>query len=134
MTKKKSKVEQQEQDARKTISFEESLEHLKDVVNQLEDGNLTLSESLEKYEQGVKNLNGCYQALAQVQQKIELLVDLDEDGNLITQPFDGAATQQPSRKMTRSADVKEDGASGNEVSTEDDNGAEDDIDDPHSLF
>lgn len=127
MAKKKTKAQPAE-----TVSFEESLEQLKDVVAQLEDGNLTLSESLEKYELGVKNLKCCYQALEQVQKKIELLVDIDEDGNLITRPFDDAATNQPTRRMTRQADIVEDVDFDEELEDGDD--YDEDVDDPHSLF
>jgi exodeoxyribonuclease VII small subunit len=76
------------------LSFEDSLEHLKRNVSELEEGSLSLSESLEVYESGIKHLKLCHQALEQVRRKIELLVDIDESGNLLTQPFDDAATFQ----------------------------------------
>jgi exodeoxyribonuclease VII small subunit len=72
--------------------FETSLERLKEIVSQLENGKLTLSESLERYEEGIKNLKECYEALNQAQLKIEQLVSLDENGKLITTPFDGTAS------------------------------------------
>ena len=89
----------------KAVPFESALEQLKEIVSELENGNLTLSDSLEKYEQGVKNLKDCYQALEQAQKKIELLVKLDDNGNLVTRPFDDTATKQPARQLNRQADV-----------------------------
>ena len=68
------------------------MHELKQVVSELEAGNLTLSESLGKYEQGVKNLKLCHETLRQTQRKIELLVNLDEDGNLSTTAFDDTAS------------------------------------------
>ena len=74
-------------------SFESSLESLNEVVQQLEDGQLSLSDSLEQYEQGVKHLKNCHAALKAAERKIELLVKLDKDGNLVTQDFDDSATE-----------------------------------------
>ncbi|MEM7453189.1 MAG: exodeoxyribonuclease VII small subunit [Planctomycetota bacterium] len=72
--------------------FESSIERLRDVVTAMEQGNLSLSGSLEKYEEGVKCLKDCYRALDEAKRKIELLIDLDEDGRLVTTPFDTAAS------------------------------------------
>lgn len=75
-------------------SFEESLESLNGVVQQLEDGQLPLSDSLTQYELGVKHLKNCHTALKEAQRKIELLVKIDKDGNLVTQDFDDSATSE----------------------------------------
>ena len=74
------------------VPFEESLEQLRVAVTELEAGNLTLSDSLETYEKGVASLKQCYESLNAAQRKIELLVNLDENGNLATRPFDDAAS------------------------------------------
>ncbi len=87
MAKKKAKTKKQKPD------FEESLLELQQIVQQLEEGNLSLSASLEKYEAGISNLKQCYGLLNDAQKKIEVLVDLDENGNLQTAPFDGTATE-----------------------------------------
>ena len=118
-----------------SASFETALQRLQEIVTQLENGNLTLTESLEKYELGIKNLNHCYQALEQAQKKIEILVDLDADGNLITKPFDDRATSAPSRKTSRQAElVDEDIDFERENEDYQDEHETDDIDDPNSLF
>jgi exodeoxyribonuclease VII small subunit len=77
-------------------SFESSLESLTEVVHQLEDGQLSLSDSLEQYEQGVKHLKNCHAALKDAQRKIEVLVRIDKDGNLVTEDFDDSATDNVS--------------------------------------
>ena len=132
MAKKKSQSGNKE-----SASFEIALQRLQEIVGQLENGNLTLTESLEKYELGIKNLNHCYQALEQAQKKIEILVDLDADGNLITKPFDDRATSEPSRKTTRQADLvdgEDDGDFDRGNEEYHDEHEADDIDDPNSLF
>ncbi len=96
MAKKKSS-------SKKTPAFEVSLESLNEVVQQLEDGSLSLSDSLDQYEQGVKHLKNCHQALKSAQRRIELLVKLDEDGNLVTSDFDDSATEDVKTGTRRTA-------------------------------
>lgn len=127
MSKKKPKPKNE-----KAMPFEDSYEQLKNIVVQLEDGNLTLSESLEVYENGVKNLKSCYRALEEVQKRIELLVEIDSDGNLVTQAFDDMATQEPLRKTARHADTIEAPDADSEEDIEDEDSS--DVDDPDRLF
>ena len=87
-------------------SFESSFESLKEIVSELENGNLTLGQSLEKYEQGISKLKQCQQALESVQKKIELLVDLDEHGNVITRPFDDTETISATDHVRRRSRVE----------------------------
>jgi exodeoxyribonuclease VII small subunit len=74
------------------LNFEDSLENLKAIVSELENGKLTLRESLERYEEGIKSLKDCHEALNSAQLKIEQLVRLDENGRLITKPYDDTAS------------------------------------------
>ncbi|MDG1872708.1 MAG: exodeoxyribonuclease VII small subunit [Mariniblastus sp.] len=126
--------------AQPSLSFEEALEQLRQTVSQLENGNQTLSESLESYEEGVASLKLCYQTLNDVQQRIEMLVELDEEGNLITRPFDNTASEElarGSRRSTRRSNVSSETLTDPEEAEED---GEDDAeehegaDDPNSLF
>lgn len=68
--------------------FEESLGKLERSVRQLEEGKLGLSESLQCYEEGVKQLKQCYRALESAERKIELLAGVDAEGKPVTEPFD----------------------------------------------
>lgn len=72
---------------KQSLTFEQSLETLRKIVGELEHGNLTLSQALEKYELGVRSLKECHAHLHQAQRKIEKLVQIDPNGNLITEPF-----------------------------------------------
>jgi exodeoxyribonuclease VII small subunit len=77
----------QPDDAAEEPAFETALAELEAIVQQLEDGDLGLAESLARYEQGVKHLKHCYQLLKAAEQKIELLTGVDADGTAITEPF-----------------------------------------------
>ena len=129
MAKKKAKKK-----SPKTPPFEESLESLRQTVSELENGNLTLSESLEKYEQGVASLKQAYDALNTAQQQIEMLVDLDEEGNLVTRPFDNTASEDIAQGSRRSSSVSN--GSKDELGDRVQEGGDDieDIEGKHSLF
>ncbi|MBM4085388.1 MAG: exodeoxyribonuclease VII small subunit, partial [Planctomycetes bacterium] len=42
------------------VKFEDALKELEEIVRQLEDGDLSLDESLAKYEAGIKAYRKCY--------------------------------------------------------------------------
>jgi exodeoxyribonuclease VII small subunit len=66
--------------------FEEALQELETIVNRLEDGNLTLDESLSLFEEGIKLSRLCSQRLEEAEKKVEILLK-NEDGTLSRQPF-----------------------------------------------
>ncbi len=66
--------------AKKNYPFEQSLEQLEKLVEQMEAGDLSLEESLTTFEKGIKLTRECVQALAQAEQKIKLL--LEENGEV----------------------------------------------------
>lgn len=70
---------------KKELSFEENLEELESIVEKLEHGQLTLDESLEVFERGIKLAGLCSQKLTKADRKIEQLIE--ESGELRTEPF-----------------------------------------------
>jgi len=66
--------------------FEEALQELENIVQRLEDGNLSLDESLALFEGGIKLSRLCSQRLDEAEKKIELLIK-DENGVVSRQPF-----------------------------------------------
>ena len=110
------------------IPFEQSLEELKQVVAELENGNLSLTDSLEKYQQGIANLKQCHAALENAKKQIEILVDLDADGNLQTQPFDDSASSQANHSVRRSTAMKNQAAEIEDYEPDDEGDFEDDDD------
>ena len=78
----------------KQPTFESALAELEQIIADLESGELTLDESLERYERGIKALNACRKVLAQAEQKIQLLLRTSE-GELKTQPFEAEDAPPP---------------------------------------
>ena len=74
--------------ARKNDSqkFEKSLAELEEIVSKMEQGDLSLEESLDAFEKGVKLSNDCQKALKTAEQKVNKLV-AKGDG-LVLENFD----------------------------------------------
>lgn len=56
-------------------NFEGSLQKLEDVVSALEGGELSLDESIKKFEEGIKLYKGCKDLLGDAEKKISTLTD-----------------------------------------------------------
>ena len=69
-----------------SLDFEQSLADLQTLVERLENGELSLEESLSAFEQGIRLTRDCQGALAEAEQKVQVL--LEKDGELTEQPFD----------------------------------------------
>ncbi|MBI6943923.1 exodeoxyribonuclease VII small subunit [Pseudomonas putida] len=69
-----------------SIDFEQSLADLQTLVERLENGELSLEDSLAAFEQGIALTRDCQGALAQAEQKVQIL--LERDGELAAQSFD----------------------------------------------
>jgi exodeoxyribonuclease VII small subunit len=76
-------------------SFENALARIERIVDDLEQGEPSLSAALAKYEDGVKLLRRCYDLLDQAERAVALLTGVDEDGRPSIAPFDANATQSP---------------------------------------
>ena len=70
----------------KPESFEDHLEVLERIVDELESGELELEGALERYQEGVKRLKSCYGLLQKAERKVKALVR-DDDGELKEEPF-----------------------------------------------
>ncbi len=57
----------------KTPSFEQALAELESLVETMEQGELSLEESLKSFERGVMLTRTCQQALQEAEQKIRIL-------------------------------------------------------------
>ena len=75
-----------QQDATSIADFEKSLDELETLVRNLEQGELSLEQSLTAFERGVKLTRACQQALKSAEQRVEQLVQND-DGSLEARPF-----------------------------------------------
>lgn len=61
------------------IKFEDALNKLEDIVGELEKGDLSLDDSLAKYEEGIKLSVLCTKKLEAAKKKIEILVKTGEE-------------------------------------------------------
>ena len=72
---------------KKKISFEEALEQLEKVVDDMESGDISLDKCIDLYEKGVKLADFCTKELDSAEKRIEKL-HKKTDGNFDTTPFD----------------------------------------------
>ncbi len=61
--------------------FEQSLDELEKLVGQLEEGNLSLDDSLKSFERGVALFRDCQTALEQAELRVKLLMDPEDPEN-----------------------------------------------------
>lgn len=103
-----------------SLSFEESLAELEQLVARLEAGKLGLAESLSAYEQGVARLKACYQMLETAERKIELVQAVDASGQAKTAPLEDAGDSDLSEKSAaRSRRRSADNSTAREVRVDD---------------
>lgn len=112
-------------DAASDLTFESSLERLEGIVAQLEGGQLGLSDSLARYEEGVKYLKYCFQQLERAERKIELLSGVDSEGRPVVQPFAESEMTLEEKQAARSRRRSRNGGASE---------ATDEMDDRNSLF
>lgn len=62
-----------------TVNFEQSLKELEELVEKMEGGDLSLEDSLKYFERGVTLTRNCQKALAEAEQKVQIL--LQKEGN-----------------------------------------------------
>ena len=58
----------------KTPGFEQSLKELESLVEKMEQGDLSLEDSLSHFERGVQLSRACQKALKEAEQKVEILM------------------------------------------------------------
>ena len=69
------------------VKFEETLKQLEGIVEKLEAGELSLEESLEQFEEGVKLARTLAKKLAEAEKKVQILLK-NEEGEITPQPFE----------------------------------------------
>ena len=70
---------------KESASFEENLEELKEIVENLESEDFPLKESIEKFQKGIDLIDQCRKELEDAELKIETIVK--KDGKIITKPL-----------------------------------------------
>ena len=62
-----------------SFNFEQALEDLEELVTAMEEGELSLEESLQAFERGIKLTRECQTALKKAEQKVQVLINEDGD-------------------------------------------------------
>lgn len=60
------------------MSFEENVEQLEKIVQELEKGDLNLDESIKKFEEGMNLSKKCNEILEEAEKKITVLIKKDD--------------------------------------------------------
>lgn len=70
----------------KELNFEETMQNLEQIVQELEKGDLNLDDSMEKFEQGIKLSNKASKYLENAEKKITILIEKN-DGTIEEENF-----------------------------------------------
>ncbi len=69
--------------------FEKALAKLEDIVRRMEQGDMTLEESLKAFEEGIRLSRLCAKRLDEAERRIEVLLKTEE--GLALRPYSGEA-------------------------------------------
>jgi len=69
----------------KEIKFEEAIKKLEEISKELESGSLSLDESVDKFEEGMKLSKTCTKMLNEAEKRINILIN--NDGEISEENF-----------------------------------------------
>ena len=72
---------------KKDVKFEDKIQELENITKELEGEELTLDESISKFETGMKLSKECNKMLEEAEKKITIL--LEKDGEIEEENFEG---------------------------------------------
>ena len=67
------------------LDFESALKELENIVEHMEQGDMSLEQSLKEFEKGINLTRTCQTALKEAEQKVQVLVE--KSGQAELQPF-----------------------------------------------
>ena len=76
------------QDSDAPPDFEQALKELETIVERMEQGDLSLEESLRQFERGIALTRSCQEALKAAEQRVQILTE--ENGRTETRAFSDA--------------------------------------------
>lgn len=68
---------------KKEFDFEKALSELEELVEKMEQGNLSLEASLKLFERGIALTRSCQKALTEAEQKVRILIQDNEKQELV---------------------------------------------------
>lgn len=73
-------------DKKENVTFEEAVSRLEQIVRAMEEGKLSLDDSLKAFEEGIALVRFCNGRLDSAEQRVRILMS-GEDGTLAERPF-----------------------------------------------
>jgi exodeoxyribonuclease VII small subunit len=67
------------------LNFEQALQELETLVKRMEQGEISLEDSLKDFERGIELTRACQKALQEAEQKVQIL--MEKDGQMRVEPF-----------------------------------------------
>ena len=74
-------------------TFEQAMERLEKIIQELESGELPLEKAMNKFEEGIELTRFCSRKLDETEEKINILLK-DKAGAVRERPFDSGADQK----------------------------------------
>ena len=72
-------VEKKENSDISKLSFEQAIKKLTDIVSKIEDGQVSLEQSMAQYEQGMELIKHCRAILQKAEKKIEQITKQEKE-------------------------------------------------------
>ena len=89
------------------LNFEDAMDRLEKIVEQMESGKLPLEDLIVRYEEGMKLVKTCQERLANAEQKIEIITR-NTAGKAVVQEFEAAKEASPPEKTTVESESTDD--------------------------
>lgn len=84
-------------DEKKEVDFETALKKLESVVENLENGELSLEAALKQYEEGVRMADVCSKRLSEAEKRVEVLMKTT-GGKLKASALEAESEDKPKKK------------------------------------
>ena len=82
-------------------SFEDAIKKLGDIVKRLEEGELTLEQSLQAFEHGVALARAAQARLDAAEARVDELLGVDDQGRASTKPLDARESDATDPRRAR---------------------------------
>lgn len=69
------------------LTFEDASAEIEDIITKLENGSVTLNESIHLYAKGMALKDFCMKELEEAEKKVEQIL-IQKDGSAVIKPFD----------------------------------------------
>ncbi|MBT4762784.1 MAG: exodeoxyribonuclease VII small subunit [Bdellovibrionaceae bacterium] len=69
------------------MDFEKKLTRMESIVENMENSDTSLEDSIKLFEEGVQLSRDCHKQLSEAEQKVKVLLSADQSGNAETKDF-----------------------------------------------